>query len=81
VSEIISFAGIAFLDRCLLTCCLSPLLSFASFLYSRKKETLIVQESFSLLSFVSPKERSKERNPKSVYSPISESLDVALVLL
>jgi hypothetical protein len=75
VSEIISFAGIAFLDRCLLTCCLSPLLSFVPFLYSRKKKTLIVQESFSLLSFVSPKERSKEKEPEIDVRPISEGLD------
>jgi hypothetical protein len=38
-------------------------------------------EQFSLLSFVSPKERSKEKEPEIDVRPISEGLDVAVVLL
>jgi hypothetical protein len=34
-----------------------------------------------LLSFVSPKERSKEKEPEIDVRPISERLDAALVLL
>jgi hypothetical protein len=36
---------------------------------------------FSLLSFASPKERSKEKEPEIDVRPISDRLDVALVLL
>jgi hypothetical protein len=35
----------------------------------------------SLLSFVSPKERSKEKEPEIDVRPISEGLDEAFVLL
>jgi hypothetical protein len=36
---------------------------------------------FSLLSFASPKERSKEKEPEIDVRPISDRLDVALMLL
>jgi hypothetical protein len=58
------------------------LLSFASFLFLRKKrKTDFTGKFFSLLSFVSPKERSKEKEPEIDVRPISEGLDEAFVLL
>jgi hypothetical protein len=38
-------------------------------------------EQFSLLSFASSKERSKEKEPEIDVRPISDRLDVALMLL
>ena len=59
--------------------------SFASFLCfktkKRKAMTDFIGKFFSLLSFVSPKERSKEKEPEIDVRPISDRLDVALVLL
>jgi hypothetical protein len=59
--------------------------SFLMLLFFKKKKRKAMTDftgSFlSLLSFASPKERSKEKEPEIDVRPISESLDEAVVLL